>query len=257
MKNFGVIDILSAEKPSSILYALYDAGTLKEFLPELTDLYIDQKGHKNNFVHTLRVLDNACDVSQDVWFRLAALLHDIGKGPTRKFVDGEWTFRYHEDVGAQMLPTIWIRLNLPEGKLAYVSLITKYHGLAKELCKENVSDSAVRRFYKDTKEHFDDLIAFCKCDITTRFPEKKAKQVQELVDLYSRAKKIEADDIAAAYRIPIDGVWLMEVTGKKPGKWIQEVKSEVEAKIKSGLIVDEEGPAKTLALEILKSKNLL
>lgn len=252
-----LLTILATEKPSEILFKLYDEKTLQEMLPELTDLYIDQKGHKNNFIHTLRVLDQACEVSTDIWFRVAALLHDIGKGPTRQFIEGEWTFRYHEEVGAKMLKKIWERFNFPQDNFEKVELITRYHGLAKELCKPDVSDSAVRRFYKDTKIFFEDLILFCKCDITTKFEDKKIKLRQELEDLKTRTYEIDKKDVEAAYRIPVDGVWLMEQTGCKPGSWIKEIKTEIERVIKAGEIPDEEDAAKDLAIQLLKSRGLL
>jgi putative nucleotidyltransferase with HDIG domain len=251
-----ILEILEKERPSEILWVMFNDKSLHDILPELTDLYVEQKGHKNNFVHTLMVLDNACEVSTDVWFRLAAVLHDIGKAKTRNFIDGEWTFRLHEEVGARMLPAIWDRFQFPQEKFALVEAITRYHGLAKEITKEDVSDSAVRRFFKETSEFFNEIILFCKCDITTRYQDKKIRLQQDLENLRIRAREIEKIDIEKAYRIPVDGVWLMEQTGLKPGKWIKEIKDEIESAIKSGKIEDEEDAAKDLAIEIMRKRNI-
>lgn len=245
--------ILESSNPSSVLKKLYDDGILHDILPEVCDLYSEEKGHKNNFVHTLQVLDNACQVSDSVWFRLAALLHDIGKAKTKRLIDGEWTFHGHEAVGASMLPYIWQRFGFISPDTPgtnIVDSITRFHGRAKELCY-NASDSAIRRFMKET-DHFEIIISFCKCDITTKNVDKKKRIIHDLDALWKRAHEIREADKLAEYRIPLDGNWLMKETGRPAGRWIKDVKEAVEREIKEGRIPDEENAAKEFARSLLK-----
>lgn len=251
-----LLDILSGDNPSKELSNMRHSGALERLLPELVALDVSpetgQPNHKNNYQHTLMVLSNACSVSEDVWFRLAALLHDIGKAKTRKLVDDKWTFQLHEEVGAKMLFQIWKKFDLPKEHFDFVHCITAQHGQAKNVA-ESVTESAVRRFHKETHEHFDKLIDFCKCDITTRFEEKRKRYQEQLENLRKRAKEIEKADQEKMFRTAVTGDWLMTVTGLKPGFWIKPIKEEVERAVKAGEVANDES-AKDYAIDILKLK---
>lgn len=253
-----LLDILSSDNPSKELSDLRKSGALETMLPELVALDVESDNpvkHKNNYVHTLIVLNNACAVSKDVWFRLAALLHDIGKAKVRTFVNGKWTFQQHEAVGAKMLFDIWKRFDFPRENFNLVYCITEQHGQAKSVA-ENVTESAVRRFHKETHEHFDQLIDFCKCDITTKFEEKRKKYQEQLENLRKRAKEIEKSDQEKMFRTPVTGDWIMTVTGLRPGIWIKGIKDEVERAVKAGEVPNDES-AKDYAIDILKAQGYI
>jgi len=252
-----ILNILASEDASSALRNMHIEGTLSVVLPEVSALDIQAIGHKNNFDHTMKVLDNACAVSKDPWFRLAALLHDIGKAKARRQNENkEWTFYAHEIIGSEMLSVIWQRLGFPQDKYDMVECITRWHGQAKNL-GEIANDSAIRRFYNDTEKFFEELILFCKCDMTTKFREKIEKQRKQLEDLRIRTYELKKADEEAKYRIPFDGHWLMQQVDERPGPWLKETMEEVKRAIKSGELLDEEEVAKDYAINILKVKGLI
>lgn len=254
--SYDLIHILESDKPSSILRELDKSSFLIDILPELCALKSIDKGHKDNFEHTLRVLDNTCEVTTDVYLRLTAVLHDIGKAVTKEFKNGCWTFQYHEEYGAKMIAPIFKRLNLDVSKLEYVEKITRFHGRVKELSKD-VSDAAIRRFYKEFgAEYFDDLILFCQQDCTTKYADKRLRQYNELEAVKQRTYEIKQEDLEATYRIPIDGIWLMQLTGLKGGIWIKEIKDAVEKAIKDNIIQDTQEEAERLAIQLLIDKKL-
>lgn len=250
-----LLDILSSDNPSKELSELRQSGALEAMLPELVALDVEsnnQVKHKNNYVHTLMVLNNACSISKDVWFRLAALLHDIGKAKVRAFVNEKWTFQMHESVGAKMLFDIWKRFDFPKEQFDLVHCITEQHGQAKNVA-EDVTENAVRRFHKETHKYFDLLIDFCKCDITTRFEEKRKRYQDQLESLRQRAREVEKADQEKLFRTEVTGDWLMGVTGMRPGIWIKSIKDEVERAVKAGEVANDES-AKDYAVTILKAQ---
>lgn len=254
--QYNILDILKTDKPSDIFRELDKSSILLEVLPELCALKSTDAGHKDNFEHTLKVLDNTCEVTKDVYLRLTAILHDIGKAITKEFKNGTWTFQHHEEVGSKMILPIFQRLKLDMSELDRVEKITKYHGRVKELSKE-VTDSAVRRFYKEFgSDYFDDLILFCQQDCTTKYTDKKLRLHNELEKVKIRTYEIKQQDLEKTYRIPIDGIWLMQITGLKGGIWIKEIKDLIEKAIKEGVIEDTKEAAEKMAIQILIDKKL-
>ena len=234
-----LMNILNSSDPASELKKLDDMGILESLLPELTDLKSNgEKGHKDNFLHTLQVVKQTSEVTHNIWLILVSILHDIGKAPTKRFLNGTWTFQNHELVGARMINDIFTRFDLNRSELNYVTKIVEYHGIAKELTKEGVSDSAVRRFSKEFGPYIDDIITFCKCDITTKNAAKKENYQKDLDLLKERIEEIREKDEKTKWRPPIDGNFIMKefgVIGKKLG----QMKSDMELAIKSGKIKDD------------------
>jgi putative nucleotidyltransferase with HDIG domain len=240
-EKFCLIEILKSDEPSQLLEIADTIGILNEHLPELIALKgietIDGISHKDNYIHTLQVLKNTCIVSRDPYLRLVALLHDIGKAPTKKFENGKWSFTNHELVGTYMLKKIFERNDINFIHFDYVEKIIQYHGIIKELTKPEVTDSAIRRMCTDLGYMYNDAILFCKCDSTTSKPWKKELHMNDLSKLKDRAEAILKNDKEKAYRPPIDAHDIMAMFPDKPaGKWLTEAKDIVVFAIKNGII---------------------
>ena len=183
MKN--KLNILQSRKLSDIINKLHKDGDLEKILPELTDLHTTNTGHKNNFYHTLGVLNNVIDYNNDnIKMKIVALLHDIGKIKVRgKNEDGNWTFHDHENVGAKMVENILNRFNITNKKtIDYIFRMVKYHGRIK--MHRDVTESAIRRLDNEVGQDIVlDLIEFCKCDITTKYPDKRQRIVSGLDEI--------------------------------------------------------------------------
>ncbi len=241
--NYNIVDILKvdANQIRSIFELLDKNGILQEILPELTALKgVDntkESFHKDNYIHTLQVIENTYHATQNPWIRLVSILHDIGKAKTKKWIDGiGWSFHNHEYVGGKMLPIIFKRLNIPMDNYDYVHKLIINHGFPKELSK-NVTDSALRRFGNDLGNDLEDLILFCKCDLTSKKLDKKERQSKGYDDVYTAIIKIREADEIAKWRCPIDGNLIMEYFGVK-GRAIGEIKNQIETAIKTGKISD-------------------
>lgn len=241
--NHTFIDILNADASNirNLFEILDQNGILEEILPELIALKGVDKSkesfHKDNFNHTLSVIENTYNATSNPWIRLVAILHDIGKAKTKKWVDGiGWTFHNHEYVGGKMLQPIFKRLELPEDKYDYVHKLIVNHGFPKELTK-NVTDSGLRRFGNEIGDDLEDLILFCKCDLTSKNLEKKTRQYKGYDDVYNAIIKIREKDEIAKWRCPIDGVMIMDYFDVK-GKEVGIIKSKIESAIKNGEIAD-------------------
>jgi poly(A) polymerase len=221
-----------------LFFTLDKSGVLNTVLPELIKLKGKEtkegKSHKDNFLHTIKVVEQTYYATKDHYLRLAAILHDIGKPKTKRF-NGNWTFHNHELVGSKMIKKIFKRLELDESKLEYVENIVRLHGKIKGLY--NTTDSALRRFYNSNKDIFDDLILFAKCDITTKYPDKREKLISEIIWVDENTKRVLKEDEKSKWRCPITGYDIMEHF-KVSGKEIGEIKSRIETAIKTGQIPD-------------------
>ncbi len=252
MNEFNKI-MLSA-KPSKGLKILEETGLLDHILPELTALKgideVDGHTHKDNFFHTLEVVDNIAQNTDKLWLRWAALLHDIGKAPTKKFEKGTgWTFHGHEYLGSKMLKTIFKRLKLPLGNdLKYVQKLVKMHARPIALVTDNASDSALRRLVFDSGEDLEDLFTLCKADITTKNHAKQTKFKKNYEYVAQKIKEVEERDRVRNFQPPISGEEIMQLFGIKPGKEIGILKEKVKEAILEGEIENNPEQAKNFVL---------
>jgi putative nucleotidyltransferase with HDIG domain len=250
--------IMLSEKPSVGLKLMEETTLLEKIIPELTALKgieeVEGQTHKDNFWHTLEVVDNISKNTDNLWLRWAALLHDIGKAPTKKFVEKiGWTFHGHEFLGSKMVKNLFTRLKLPLGTdMKYVQKMVKLSSRPIALIDDGTSDSALRRLLFDAGEDLEDLFTLCKADITTKNSSKQEKFKKNFEYVAKKIKEVEEKDHVRNFQPPISGEEIMEMFQLKPGREIGILKEKVKEAILEGEIANNKDEARNFVIKEAK-----
>lgn len=254
--------IVLSPKPSVGFKLLFNTGILAIIFPEMAALYgvdtIDGKSHKDNFYHTLQVLDNLSEHTDDLWLRWSAIMHDIAKPPTKRYEPGHgWTFHGHEDLGAKMTPGIFKRLSLPlNDRMKYVQKLVRLHLRPIALVKDVITDSAIRRLIFDAGEDLEDLLMLCEADITSKNDTKVARYLANYVKVRKRLKEVEEKDRIRNFQPPVSGQDVMEAFGIAPCQEIGDIKTAIKDAILDGIIQNNRAEALDYMYKLGKEKGL-
>lgn len=242
------LKILMSPKPSLGLSLLQKSGLMEIIFPEVYALEgVDQRKdyhHKDVFYHTLQVVDNISAKTDDQWLRFAALMHDIAKPATKRFVEGTgWTFHGHEEIGAKWQKKIFLKLKLPLDKLTYVEKLIRLHLRPIALAEENVTDSAIRRLIFEAGDDLTDLMTLCRADITSKDPQKVKKYVGNFDRVEKRVMMVEERDKLRNFQSPVRGEEIMKICNLPPSKPVGILKKKIEEAILDGIIPNEHDAA--------------
>jgi len=275
MQGVGRLSIVSMERmidelnkiilvpaPSYGFKLLFHSRLLHQFFPEMVALqgvqYVDNQAHKDNFYHTLQVLDNVCRVSNDLWLRWAAILHDIGKPLTKRFdKKAGWTFHGHEERGARMVPGIFRRFKLPMNeKMLFVQKLVRIHQRPIALVNEEVTDSAVRRLLFEAGDATDALMMLCRADITSKNADKVARYLKNFERVEQKMRDVEARDHVRNFQPPVTGDEIITYFNLAPGRIIGELKDCIKDAILDGVIENNREQAWQLLLQLARERGI-